>query len=144
MRGESIHLVDGGRQRRSFADISDGIAALLRILHNPGGIATQRIYNIGNPDNQWSVRELAETMRTMAADYPEYASAAKDCRLVETSSKDFYGGGYQDVQNRVPKIDATIADLGWRPTVTMETSLRRIFESYRSAVADARALTEST
>ena len=48
------------------------------------------------------------------------------------------------MQNRVPKIDATVADLGWRPTVTMETSLRRIFESYRSAVADARALTEST
>ena len=144
VRGEPIHLVDGGHQRRAFADISDGIAALLRILHNPNGVASQRIYNIGNPDNQWSVRELAEMMRTMAADYPEYASAAKDCRLVETSSKDFYGGGYQDVQNRVPKIDATVADLGWRPTVTMETSLRRIFESYRSAVADARALTEST
>jgi len=34
VRGEPIHLVDGGHQRRSFADISDGIAALLRILHN--------------------------------------------------------------------------------------------------------------
>ena len=59
VRGEPIHLVDGGRQRRAFADIADGIAALMRILHNPGGIASGRIYNIGNPANHWSVRELA-------------------------------------------------------------------------------------
>src|SRR5947209_19686673 len=32
VRGEPIRLVDGGRQRRAFADISDGIAALVRIL----------------------------------------------------------------------------------------------------------------
>ena len=142
VRGEPIHLVDGGRQRRAFADIADGIAALMRILHNPGGIASGRIYNIGNPANHWSVRELAEKMLAMAADYPEYASAARACRIVETSAKDFYGAGYQDVQDRLPKIDATVADLDWRPSVSMETSLRHIFESYRSTVAEARALTE--
>jgi hypothetical protein len=82
-------------------------------------------------------------MLAMAAEYPEYASAARSCRIVETSARDFYGPGYQDVQDRLPKIDATIADLHWRPLVTMHESLRRIFESYRSAVAEARALTEA-
>src|SRR6476620_261669 len=75
VRGESIHLVDGGRQKRAFADISDGISALMCILKNPGGIASGKIYNIGNPANHWSVRQLAETMLAMAADYPEYAGA---------------------------------------------------------------------
>jgi nucleoside-diphosphate-sugar epimerase len=142
VRGEDIHLVDGGRQGRAFADISDGISALMRILHNPGGIATGRIYNIGNPANHWSVRKLAETMLALAADYPEYAEAARSCRLVDTPAKEFYGAGYQDVQDRRPKIDATVADLGWRPKVAMETSLKHIFESYRTAVSEARALTE--
>jgi nucleoside-diphosphate-sugar epimerase len=143
VRGEPIHLVDGGGQKRAFADISDGIAALMRILRNPGGVATGRIYNIGNPANHWSVRQLAETMLAMAADYPEYAVAARACEIVATSANDFYGRGYQDVQDRLPKIDATIADLDWRPVVPMETSLRRIFESYRTAVADARLLTQT-
>jgi nucleoside-diphosphate-sugar epimerase len=141
VRGEPIHLVDGGRQKRAFADISDGISALMRILHNPNGIASGRIYNIGNPANHWSIRQLAETMLAMAADYPEYATAAAGCHVVETASKDFYGTGYQDIQDRLPRITATTDDLGWRPTVTMTDSLRAIFESYRSKVAEARSLT---
>ncbi len=141
VRGEPIQLVDGGRQKRAFADISDGIAALMAILKNPGGIASGKIYNIGNPANHWSVRQLAETMLAMAADYPEYAVAAADCKIVETSAKTFYGTGYQDVQDRLPKITATIDDLGWKPAVDMQASLRAIFESYRSKVAEARSLT---
>jgi nucleoside-diphosphate-sugar epimerase len=141
VRGESIHLVDGGRQKRAFADISDGISALMCILKNPGGIASGRIYNIGNSANHWSVRRLAETMLAMAADYPEYAAAAADCRIVETAAKDFYGAGYQDVQDRLPKISGTVEDLGWKPVVDMEQSLRAIFESYRDKVAEARSLT---
>ncbi|HZV92131.1 MAG TPA: bifunctional UDP-4-keto-pentose/UDP-xylose synthase [Caldimonas sp.] len=141
VRGEPIQLVDGGRQKRAFADIADGISALMTILRNPGGIASGRIYNIGNPSNHYSVRELAETMLAMAAQYPEYAAAAADCRIADTSADDFYGEGYQDIDNRLPKIDATIRDLDWRPEVGMSESLRRIFESYRSRVSEARSLT---
>jgi len=145
VRGEPIQLVDGGRQKRAFADISDGISALMAILKNPGGIATGKIYNIGNPANHWSVRRLAETMLAMAADYPEYAGAAAGSRIVDTSAQDFYGTGYQDVQDRLPKIKGTVDDLGWQPLVDMDRSLRAIFESYREKVAEARSLTtEST
>ena len=143
VRGENIHLVDGGRQKRAFADISDGIGALMKILENREGIASGKIYNVGNPANHWSVKELAESMLAMAAEYPEYASAAAGCRIVETSAGDFYGAGYQDVQDRLPKISGTVADLGWEPTVGMEESLRRIFESYRTKVVDARSLTQN-
>ena len=140
VRGEPIQLVDGGRQKRTFADISDGISALMGILHNRGGVASGRIYNIGNPENHFSIRELAETMLTMAADYPEYAAAAARSRIVETSAQAFYGEGYQDVEDRLPKIDATMRDLDWEPRIDMMESLRRIFESYRSKVAEAQSL----
>jgi nucleoside-diphosphate-sugar epimerase len=143
VRGEPIQLVDGGEQKRAFADVSDGIDALVRIMTNPGGIASGRIYNVGNPANHHSVRELAEMMLAMAADYPEYAAGAAATRIVETSSGAFYGKGYQDVQNRLPRIAGTVADLGWEPKVDMQTSLRRIFESYRQKVVEARALTDA-
>jgi nucleoside-diphosphate-sugar epimerase len=82
-------------------------------------------------------------MLKMAAEYPEYAEAAKTTRIVETSSGDFYGKGYQDVQHRVPKIDNTIEELGWKPLVNMEDSLRAIFEAYREKVVEARTLVGS-
>jgi len=142
VRGEPIKLVDGGTQKRAFTYIDDGIAALMKIIANENGIASGKIYNIGNPENNFSVRELARMMVDLALSYPEYRESAARVKLVETTADDYYGIGYQDVQNRVPKIDATCADLGWRPQVTMEESLRRIFDAYRGQVAEARALVD--
>jgi nucleoside-diphosphate-sugar epimerase len=141
-RGEDIQLVDGGAQRRAFTYIDDGIEALMKILDNPNGVADGKIYNIGNPQNNCSVKELAQMLLELAAGIGEYRDAAKRVKLVETSSGKYYGAGYQDVQNRSPNIDGTRADLGWSPTVGLRDALSRILESYRQHVADARRLVE--
>lgn len=141
-RGEDIQLVDGGAQRRAFTYIDDGINALMKILDNPDGVADGKIYNIGNPQNNCSVKELAQTLLELAAGIPEYRDAAKRVKLVETSAGKYYGAGYQDVQNRTPNIDGTRADLGWEPTVGLRDALTRILESYREHVAEARRLVE--
>jgi nucleoside-diphosphate-sugar epimerase len=140
VRGEAIKLVDGGQQKRSFTHIEDGINALMAIIENKNGIATGKIYNIGNPSNNFSVRELATDMLALAAKYPEYAESAKKVKLIDVTSQEYYGNGYQDVQNRVPKIDNTCKDLNWQPRVTMQDALERIFESYRAHVREAHDL----
>jgi len=142
VRGEDIKLVDGGGQKRAFTYIDDGIAALMKIIDNQGGVASGKIYNVGNPANNYSVRELAQQMLALAARYPEYRDTAAKVKLVETTSGAYYGKGYQDVQNRVPKIENTMHDLDWAPRVTMADALEKIFEAYRGDVAEARALTE--
>jgi nucleoside-diphosphate-sugar epimerase len=142
VRGEPIQLVDGGHQKRAFTDIDDGIAALARIIENRDGKATRGIFNIGNPANNYSVRELAEMMLKLAAEFPEYRVNAAKVRLVDTTSGAYYGGGYQDVQNRVPKISNTCRLLDWEPKVAMADSLRRILGYYRLHVADAGALVD--
>src|SRR6185295_5134941 len=138
VRGEPIKLVDGGTQKRTFTYIDDGIAALMTIIANPGGIASGKIYNIGNPVNNFSVRELATMMLDLAHTYPEYRDLAANVQIVETTADEYYGKGYQDVQNRVPKIDNTRADLDWQPRVAMDEALKRIFDAYRGQVAEAR------
>jgi len=140
VRGEPIKLVDGGSQKRSFTHIDDGIEALMAIIKNENNIASGKIYNIGNPNNNWSVRELAQKMLALAGDYPEYAAVAKKVELIDVTANDYYGRGYQDVQNRVPKIDNTCAELHWQPRVTMEDALKRILDSYRSQVGEAKSL----
>lgn len=142
VRGENISLVDGGAQKRAFTYIDDGIAALMKIIDNRNGIAAGKIYNIGNPANNYSVRELAVMMLALAAEYPEYAGTASQVKLIETTSEAYYGRGYQDVQNRVPRIDNTCSELDWKPEVRMDEALRRIFDAYRGQVAQARQLVE--
>ncbi len=140
VRGENIQLVDGGRQKRSFTYIDDGIDALMAIIANRDGVASGKIYNVGNPRNNLSVRELAEAMIRLALEYPEYKAAARKVRIVKTTADKYYGKGYQDVQNRVPAIANTMKDLGWKPQVDMKTALAKIFDAYRGQLEDARAL----
>ncbi len=142
VRGENIKLVDGGTQKRAFTYIDDGIDALMKIIDNPGGVASGQIYNIGNPSNNYSVKDLSKMMLDLAMKYPEYEATAKQVRVVETTSAEYYGKGYQDVQNRVPKIENTCRDLDWKPSVTMEDALVHIFEAYRGSVAEARKLVD--
>jgi len=140
VRGESIQLVDGGRQRRSFTYIDDGIDALMKIIENAGKVASGKIYNIGNPANNFSIRKLARMMVDLALTYPEFREQARKVRLVPTSAVKYYGAGYQDMQNRVPKIEATKRDLEWRPAVNMHEALKHIYDAYRGHIPDARRL----
>jgi nucleoside-diphosphate-sugar epimerase len=142
VRGEPIQLVDGGQQKRAFTYIDDGIAALMKIIENKDGRASGQIYNVGNPVNNYSIRDLAAMMLALAAEYPEYRDTARAVELVETSSGAYYGSGYQDVQNRVPKIENTMRDLDWSPSVGMDDALRHIFDAYRGQVGAARALVD--
>ncbi len=142
-RGEPIKLVDGGLQRRSFTDVRDGISALMRIIENPDGATSGKIYNIGNPDNDLSVRELANTMLEIALEFPEYRPGAEQVRLEEVASTDYYGKGYQDIQTRVPWIGNTRGELGWEPRIKLRDALHGIFDAYRHEVADAGALLDS-
>jgi nucleoside-diphosphate-sugar epimerase len=142
VRGEPIKLVDGGQQKRAFTYIDDGIAALMKIIENRDGVASGKIYNVGNPRNNYSVRELAHMMLDLAKQYPEYRDTAAKVKLLEVSSNEYYGRGYQDVQNRVPAIANTMQDLGWEPRVDMATALRHIFDAYRGQLDDARALAQ--
>jgi nucleoside-diphosphate-sugar epimerase len=135
-RGEDIRLVDGGAQRRSFTDVEDAIGALLTIIANPGGIAGGNIYNIGNPSNNYSIRELATMMLGLAAQFPQWRERASRVRLMDVSAVSYYGAGYQDMINRRPAIEKTCADLQWAPVIGMEHTLRRLFEFYAPQLPD--------
>ncbi|MFL6650655.1 MAG: bifunctional UDP-4-keto-pentose/UDP-xylose synthase [Sulfurifustaceae bacterium] len=128
LRGKDIQLVDGGAQRRSFTYIDDGVDALLRILRNADNAANGRIFNIGNPKNDVSVRELAERLIAAVRRYPKYAALADKVHLVEVSSSDYYGQGYQDILTRVPSIKNAAKYLGWSPTVDLDTALRKTLD----------------
>ena len=142
-RGEDISLVDGGKQRRCFTHIDDGIDALVRVIRNDNRIATGKIYNIGNPANDLSIRDLAERMIAIGKQHPAYAKNAQKVKIKEVSSNDFYGKGYQDVQTRVPWVDNTKQELGWTPKGDMDSILKSVFDAYAAEVTEAAGLIDT-
>ena len=142
VRGEDIQLVDGGAQTRSFTYIDDAMDCLLRILANPRGIASGKIYNIGNPDNNCSIRQLAEMMLEVALERPEYRDNAKKVQLLDVTADAYYGKGYQDIQTRVPYIENITQELGWKPRTTMRDAVQAIFDAYAGNLQTARDLNE--
>ncbi len=131
LRGEPINLVNGGAQQRCFTYIDDGIDALLRIIENKNNAAHNRIFNVGNPDENLSIRQLAEMLiEFIIAYYPQYAAQAKKVKLIDVDAKMYYGEGYQDVALRVPSIRKAREHLGWEPKVDMRTGLRKTLDFY--------------
>jgi nucleoside-diphosphate-sugar epimerase len=130
LAGEPIQLVDGGNQRRSFTYVEDGIECLMRIIENKDGCASGGIFNIGNPENDLSVKELAEKLIALVMEYPAYRAKAEACRLVETTSDTYYGKGYQDMLTRVPSIRNAEERLGWAPKTGIDEALRKTLDFY--------------
>ncbi len=128
--GEPIKLVDGGTQRRSFTYISDGIDALMAILENRGGCADGGIFNIGNPSNDLSIRELAKLLIREVGACPGYEETASKAQITDVTASDYYGEGYQDILTRVPSIRRARESLGWEPKVSMADGVRQTLAYY--------------
>lgn len=130
MRGENIELVDGGEQKRAFIYIDDCIDALIKIVANKNNCAAQEIFNIGFPEEEYSIKQLAECVIAEMQHFPEFAKAAQNIQLVSTSSKEYYGNGYQDVCKRVPSISNAQQKLQWSPHVTLKEGVHKTLAFY--------------
>ena len=119
-----IQLVDGGKQSRSFTYIDDGIDALLRIIDNKNGAASRKIFNLGNPANNVSVADLAQLILAAFREYPEYREHAEQTKIISVPAQEYFGTGYQDIQTRVPSIEAVRRDLGWSPVHDLKSAIR--------------------
>ncbi|ODS23890.1 hypothetical protein AB835_06575 [Candidatus Endobugula sertula] len=123
---EPLQLVDGGKQRRSFTDISDGIDALIQIIRNEDNKASGKIFNIGNPDNNASIIDIANMLVSELQKYPEYEHLASNAQINSITKEEFYGDGYQDVQQRIPDIDNIKTELRWSPKISLDQSIKDI------------------
>ena len=127
---EPIVLVDGGKQSRSFTYIDDGIDCLMRIIKNEGGKASGQIFNIGNPANNCSIKDLAEKLLVMFKEHPDHKKDKKFSKIVIQDARKFYGESYQDIQTRVPSIKKAKDILGWSPKVKLNDAIKRTLNAF--------------
>jgi UDP-4-amino-4-deoxy-L-arabinose formyltransferase/UDP-glucuronic acid dehydrogenase (UDP-4-keto-hexauronic acid decarboxylating) len=131
IQGEPLKLVDGGAQRRCFMDVEDAMDGLMAILKNEGGKAEGGIFNIGNPKLDYSVREVAEMLRDLWKEHPKRVQlGVKLSDIVDVSSGEFYGKGYQDVLTRTPSIQRMKDTFGFDPKVSMKEALAKSLDFF--------------
>ncbi len=130
LHGRDIQLVAGGAQKRCFLYIDDAIEALMRVIENKNNCADGGIFNIGHPDNEASIRELAEQLLATVKSHADFADTPT--RILTTTADEYYGKGYQDVERRIPSIKRAQTILGWNPTTNFADCLRRTVDYYIS------------
>lgn len=130
-----ISLVNGGKQRRSFTWVGDGIEGLMAIIRNERGRADNEIFNIGNPNNNYSIKETAELLVEEAKNFPQFREAAESTELEIIPAAIYYGKSYDDMQNRKPSVKKMESRFGWKPKTDMRELLRRTLAWYAEAEA---------
>lgn len=128
--GTPIQLVDGGAQKRCFTDIEDGIEALFRIIENKGNRCDGQIINIGSPDNEASILQMAEVLLGKFEAHPLRHHFPPFAGFKRVESKSFYGDGYQDVSHRRPSIKNARRLLDWEPTIEMEETIGKTLDFF--------------
>jgi len=134
VEGSPIKLIEGGKQKRCFTDISDGIEALFRIIENKDGRCDGQIINIGNPENEASIKELAELLLDCFDRHPLRHQFPPFAGFREVESSDYYGKGYQDVEHRKPSIRNAKRCLDWQPTVEMQQTVEQTLDFFLRTV----------
>ena len=124
MMKRPISLVDGGRQKRCFTYVDDGVDALMAILENRGDCCKNQIINIGNPWNECSIKDLAFLLKKIFMEHPRHRDDGEFSPVVERTAEEYYGKGYQDIYTRKPSIAKAQSLLGWSPKVGLEDSLK--------------------
>ena len=133
--GEPLKLVDGGKNRRSFTYINDAIDAIVTVIANPDK-AKGHVFNIGNPKNETTIENLAFLMKRL---YETLVSPKQTSEIVNVSSEEFYGKGYEDCDRRIPDITKARTLLQWEPKMGLEEALAKTIKGFIRDYATAIA-----
>ena len=135
VEGSPIRLVDGGEQKRCFTDVKEGVECLFRIIENPNNVCEGEIFNIGNPENEASIKRLAHVLLERFNAHPLRSKFPPFAGIQEIESRSYYGEGYQDVEFRKPSIRKARRLLDWNPTIGLEHSVNETLDFFlREAV----------
>lgn len=138
VQGAPISLIDGGHQKRCFTDIRDGISGLFRIIENKNRMCDGEIFNIGNPENELSVKGLAELMVDVFEKHPLRNQFPAFAGYQDMPSLAYYGKGYQDTGHRKPSIEKAAQLLDWSPRYGLRSAIESTMDFFLKEAAGTR------
>jgi len=135
VRGEPLKLVNGGVAKRSFTSVFDAIDFLFALFDvgqmgfvAPGALDDgkspfSQAFNVGNPDNEITIAELAFKMRKIFAEI-KGVSLDSIPEPESVSGVEYYGKGYDDSMRRLPSVDKAERILKFKAGTPLDVVLR--------------------
>ena len=111
LMGHPITVFGDGKQRRSFTHVSDAVRAAADLMAHPGAVG--RVFNIGSGE-EISIGELALLAKEMTRSHSE---------IVQVSYARAYGDGFEDIERRLPNLEALSELVAYKPTKGMRDIL---------------------
>ena len=111
--------VNAGRQCFGFLDVEDAVSGLCAILGSDSA-TWKKAYNLG-PAAGYSLTEIADLVCRLSAEY-----CPKPVACLAAPSDDYLNSSLD--------ISLFSADFGWKPVVSMEESIRRIYEEQKRSL----------
>ena len=122
VRGEPLKLVNGGVAKRSFTSVFDAVDFMFALFEAEKSPFSQA-FNIGNPDNEITIAELAWKMRKIYAEI-KGISLESVPEPEEVSGLEYYGEGYEDSMRRLPSVEKAERLLGFKAKTPIDVVLR--------------------
>lgn len=127
--GTPMKLVDGGVNFRAYTYIDDAVDCIVKIIENPGGVCDRQIFNIGRPDNEVTIKELAELTKEIFNEHFRQ-EGDPDPEIISVSGEEFYGKGYEDCDRRIADITKARTLLGWEPQYALRDVIYKTMEYF--------------
>lgn len=126
LRGDAMTVFATGEQLRAFLSVTDLVRFIVE--HMDEAIESDRmIYNIGNPDNEITVRGLAELVKKMTG---------SDSPIVYADAKKIHGELYEEAESfQKNPVLANGPAVGWKPRVDLGDLIQETIDYYRPIVA---------
>jgi UDP-glucuronate decarboxylase len=119
LNGKNIIIKSDGTAKRAYCYLTDAITAYFKVLlDGKNGEA----YNVGNPYNEYSVKELANILVSL------FKEKSLKVIMENTGNSNYLPS---QVSRIVPNI-SKIKNLGWEPLVSAEDGFYRTVTSYKS------------
>ncbi len=126
VRGEPLKLVNGGIAKRSFTSVFDAVDFMFALFEAEKSPFSQA-FNIGNPDNEITIAELAWKMRKIYAEIKGISlESVPEPQVV--SGVEYYGEGYEDSMRRLPSVEKAERLLGFKAKTPIDVVLRESLE----------------
>jgi UDP-glucose 4-epimerase len=119
LANEAITVYGNGSQSRCFADVSDVVEAICKLIFHPQAVG--EVYNIGSTQ-EVTIYDLAQRVIELSGSHSS---------IVRIPYDQAYEPGFEDMQRRVPSIEKIQRLIGFTPRYQLDDILRRVIDYER-------------
>lgn len=120
LKNQPLNIYGDGQQTRCFADVSDVVDAMIRLINEPK--SSGQVFNIGT--------NIPITIEQLARRVIELTGSSSTLEFVPYDSA--YAPGFEDMRMREPDLHKIHALIGYSPKLTLDDTLMRIISWMRN------------